>query len=206
MNFLFLFGITLPFLLVRAFTEPVISFTVTWSWRFTRFSSIFALFGLLVIRTQICHVGSLRLMSPCEAMATHYSKMMAICYSNSQLWCYINSNLLLSKAKNETAVDLNAFFLIWFVPTRSWEATFSGNNPMMSWQLVDESTSHLYNLKHLFWSWEDQAIHLCVLYLNIHPIHTQSSLHINSYLPLYHHHYLCINLVVLLVTHKTTRS
>ena len=76
----------------------------------------------------------------------------------------------------------------------------------MSWQLADESTPHLYNLKCLFWSWEDQVIHLCVLYLNIHPIHTQLSLHIDSYPPLYHHHYLSINLVVLLVTHKTTRS
>ena len=47
---------------------------------------------------------------------------------------------------------------------------------------------------------------LCVLYLNIHSIHTQLSFHINSYLPLYHHCYLCVNMVVLIVTHKTTRS
>ena len=76
----------------------------------------------------------------------------------------------------------------------------------MSWQLADKSTPHLYNLKHLFWSWGDHAIHFCILYLNIHPIYTQLSFHINSYTPLYHHHYLCVNMVVLLVTHKTTRS
>ena len=140
-------------------------------------------------------------------MATCYSKMMAICYPNSKLWCYIDSNLSLSKAENWAAVGLNAFFLIWFVPARSWAATFSSNDPVMSWWLTDKSTPHLYSLKHLSWSWRDQVICICVLYLNIHPIHTQFlNLCTNSYLPLYHHHYLCINMVVLLVTHKTTRS
>ena len=132
--------------------------------------------------------------------------MTAICYPDSQLQHYINSNLSLSKAEDQAAVDLNAFFLIWFAPARSGAATFSSNDPAMSWQLADESTPHLYNLKCLSWSWEDQAIHLYVLYLNIHPIHTQLSLHIDSYSPLYCHCYLCINVVVLLVTHKTTRS
>ena len=132
--------------------------------------------------------------------------MTATCYSSSQLWCYINSNPSLSKAEDWVAVDLNAFSPIWFVPTSSWAATFSSNNPTMSWQLAGKLTPHLYNSKHLFWSWEDQAICFCVLYLHIYPIHTQLSLHIDSYLPLYHHHYLCINVVVLLVTHKTTRT
>ena len=145
-------------------------------------------------------------MSLCEATATWYSEMTAICYPNSQLQHYIDSNLSLSKAEDWAAVDLNAFSLIWFVSARFWAATFSSNDSAMSWQLADKSTPHLYNLKCLFWSWEDQVICLCVLYLNIHPIHTQLSLHIDSYPPLYHHHYLCVNVVVLLVTHKTTRS
>ena len=139
-------------------------------------------------------------------MATHYSKMTAICYSDSQSWCYINSNPSLSKAEDWAAVDLNAFSLIWFVPTRFWAATFSSSDLMMSWQLADKSTPHLYNLKCLFWSWEDQAIHL-VLYLHIHSIYTPLlSFCIDSYPPLYHHHYFCVNVVVLLVTCKTTRS
>ena len=132
--------------------------------------------------------------------------MMAICYSDPQSQHYIDSNPLLSKAEDWAAVDLNAFSLIWFVPARSWAATFSGSDPVMSWQLADKSTSHLYNLKCLSWSWEDQAIHL-VLYLHIHSIYTPLlSLCIDSYLPLYHHHYFCVNVVVLLVTCKTTRS
>ena len=132
--------------------------------------------------------------------------MTAICYPDSQLQSYINSDLLLSKAEDWAAVDLNAFSLIWFVLARSWAVTFSSNDSGISWQLADKSTFHLYNLKCLFWFWEDQAFCLGVLYLNIHPIHIQLSLHIDSYLPLYHHHYLCVNVVVLLVTHKTTRS
>ena len=117
-------------------------------------------------------------MSLCEATATHYSEMTAICYSDPQLWHYIDSNLLLNKAEDQTAVDLNAFSLIWFVPARSWAATFSSNDLAMSWWLADKSTPHLYNMKCLSWCWEDQAICLCVLYLNIHLIHTQLSLYI----------------------------
>ena len=52
------------------------------------------------------------ILSLCEATATHYSEMMAICYPNPQSQCYINSDPLLSKAEDWAAVDLNAFSLI----------------------------------------------------------------------------------------------
>ena len=148
-----------------------------------------------------CDVVSL-----CEATVACYSEITAIYYPDSQLQCYIDSNLSLSKAEDWAAVDSNAFSLIWFVLTKSWTATFSSNNPVIGWWLADKPTPYIYNLKCLSWSWEDQAICFCVLYLHIHPIHTQLSFHTNSYPLLYHHCYFCVNVVILLVTHKTTRS
>ena len=64
---------------------------------------------LTFLRTQ--HLASNKV-SLCEATATYYSKIMAICYLNSQLQHYIDSNPSLSKAEDWAAVDLNAFSLI----------------------------------------------------------------------------------------------